>query len=136
MPSPGELTDPGIEPGSPALQVDSVPAGLPGEPLFSLFGFNLHIVFYVLKIEPEDISLSKRGWFIFGQASDYMKQPSEMVSAIIQAIGTSIVAPIAIMVSPNKSKVHTKEEEEAAKEKRVFQALLHGDVSVGMTQMF
>ena len=31
-PSPGELLDPGIEPGSPALQVDS----LPSEPLTNL----------------------------------------------------------------------------------------------------
>ena len=30
IPSPGELPDPGIEPGSPALQLDSLPAELPG----------------------------------------------------------------------------------------------------------
>ena len=30
MPSPVDLPDPGIEPWSPALQVDSLPAGLPG----------------------------------------------------------------------------------------------------------
>ena len=30
-PSPGDLPDPGIEPGSPALQVDSLPAKLPGK---------------------------------------------------------------------------------------------------------
>ena len=29
MPSPGELPNPGIEPGSPALQADSLPAELP-----------------------------------------------------------------------------------------------------------
>ena len=27
---PGDLPDPGIQPGSPALQADSLPAGLPG----------------------------------------------------------------------------------------------------------
>ena len=32
MPSLGDLPDPGIEPGSPALQVDSLPADLPGKP--------------------------------------------------------------------------------------------------------
>ena len=31
-PSPGELPDPGIKPGSPALQADSLPAVLPGKP--------------------------------------------------------------------------------------------------------
>ena len=33
IPSPGDLPDPGIELGSPALQVDSLPAELPGKPL-------------------------------------------------------------------------------------------------------
>ena len=32
MPSLGDLPDPGIEPGSPALQVDSLPTQLPGKP--------------------------------------------------------------------------------------------------------
>ena len=30
--SPADLPDPGIEPGSPALQVDSLPTELPGKP--------------------------------------------------------------------------------------------------------
>ena len=29
FPSPGDLSDPGIEPGSPALQADAVPSGPP-----------------------------------------------------------------------------------------------------------
>ena len=32
MPSAGDLPDPGIELGSPAFQVDSLPAELPGKP--------------------------------------------------------------------------------------------------------
>ena len=32
MPSPGELADQGIKPGSPALQADSLPAEPPGKP--------------------------------------------------------------------------------------------------------
>ena len=32
FPSPGVLPDPGIEPGSPALQADSLPAEPPGKP--------------------------------------------------------------------------------------------------------
>ena len=31
-PSPGDLLHQGIKPGSPALQVDSLPAKLPGNP--------------------------------------------------------------------------------------------------------
>ena len=33
LPSPGDLPDPGIEPGSPALQADSLAAELAGGPL-------------------------------------------------------------------------------------------------------
>ena len=32
FPSPGDLPNPGIEPGSPALQTDLLPAGPPGKP--------------------------------------------------------------------------------------------------------
>ena len=32
FPSPWDLPDPGIEPGSPALQADSLPSEPPGEP--------------------------------------------------------------------------------------------------------
>ena len=35
IPSPGDLHDPGIEPVSPALMADSLPAELPGKPLVS-----------------------------------------------------------------------------------------------------
>ena len=31
IPSPGELPDPGIKPGSPVMQADSLPAELPGK---------------------------------------------------------------------------------------------------------
>ena len=33
FPSPGDLPDPGMEPGSPALQTDSLPSEPPGEPM-------------------------------------------------------------------------------------------------------
>ena len=33
--SPGDLSKPGIEPGSPALQADSLPSELPGKPQFA-----------------------------------------------------------------------------------------------------
>ena len=35
FPSPGNLPDPEIKPGSPALQVDSLPSELPGKPLIT-----------------------------------------------------------------------------------------------------
>ena len=32
FPSPGDLPNPGIEPGSPTLQADALPSELPGKP--------------------------------------------------------------------------------------------------------
>ena len=37
MPFPADLPDPGIEPGSPALQMDSLPAELSGKPSWSVW---------------------------------------------------------------------------------------------------
>ena len=34
FPSPGNLPDPGIEPGTPALQAVSLPIKLPGKPIY------------------------------------------------------------------------------------------------------
>ena len=34
FPSPGDLPHPGIEPGSPALQADSLPSEPPGKPMY------------------------------------------------------------------------------------------------------
>ena len=39
FPSPGELCNPGIEPGSPTLQADPLPSEPPGKPVFSIFTF-------------------------------------------------------------------------------------------------
>ena len=36
FPSPGDLPDPGIKPGSPALQVDALPSEPPGKPSLGL----------------------------------------------------------------------------------------------------
>ena len=42
LPSPGNLPDPGMEPGSPALQVDSLPSERPGKPKFYLRKCNMY----------------------------------------------------------------------------------------------
>ena len=34
FPSPGDLPDPGIEPGSPTLQANTLPSESPGKPLW------------------------------------------------------------------------------------------------------
>ena len=46
IPSPGDLPDPGIDLGSPALQADSLPAELPGKPIS--FNDSFQKLFYLL----------------------------------------------------------------------------------------
>ena len=41
FPSPGYLPDPGIEPGSPALQADSLLSELPGKPMSPLINHKI-----------------------------------------------------------------------------------------------
>ena len=41
FPSPGNLPNPGIKPGSPALQTDSLPTELPGKPLNQAMFFKI-----------------------------------------------------------------------------------------------
>ena len=36
FPSPGDIPDPGIEPGSPTLQADALPSEPPGKPLLTV----------------------------------------------------------------------------------------------------
>ena len=43
FPPPGDLPDPGIEPVSPALQVDSLPTEPPGKP--TIFSYLLKFLF-------------------------------------------------------------------------------------------
>ena len=42
FPSPGDLPNPGIEPGFPALQADALPSEPPGKPLYYIK--NSHIM--------------------------------------------------------------------------------------------
>ena len=41
FPSPGDLPDPGIEPGTPALQADSLPLSHQGSPCLSIITFKI-----------------------------------------------------------------------------------------------
>ena len=44
FPSPGDLPNPGIEPGSPALQADALPSEPPEKPLISSDRFKRHLL--------------------------------------------------------------------------------------------
>jgi len=65
---------------------------------------------------------SKKFWLMFRRLSNYMKDPSEMTNAIIAAVGTGGIAPIAIMMSPGK-KADNVEDKKKEREKKTFQAL-------------
>ena len=43
FPSPGDLLDPGVEPGSPALQADALPFEPPGKPIILKKSFYNHV---------------------------------------------------------------------------------------------
>lgn len=59
---------------------------------------------------------AKHGWRILRQISDAMKEITEVKNAIIAAIGTGIIAPVTILISPGKG---DKED----KDKKFLQAL-------------
>ena len=46
FPSPGDLHDPGIEPGSSALQVDSLQSEPPGNPQIHIYIFYIYLYIY------------------------------------------------------------------------------------------
>ena len=48
FPSPGELPNPGIKTGSPALQVDSLPAELTGKPGSVRSRWNMDIILNII----------------------------------------------------------------------------------------
>ena len=62
-PFSSDLPDQGIEPGSPALQVDSLPAELPGSPKFKLYSVKLNTI--KNSIFPScHISSAQCGWWL------------------------------------------------------------------------
>lgn len=67
-------------------------------------------------------NFGKRFWFFFRKLSNYMKDPSEMINAVIAAIGTGAIAPFAIMCSPAK-KTDNVQDKKVEREKKRFQAL-------------
>ena len=70
------------------------------------------------------INIVKKSLMYLRNLSEYMKEPSEMTNAIIQMIGTGLIAPFAIMYSPSPKKKGEKViNEKEAKEKKFFQAI-------------
>ena len=73
-------------------------------------------------------TLSKQAWCGLRRVSNFMKDASEITNACIAAIGTGIIAPAIIMVSPGKG---DKEDHD----KKFFQALRQ-PLSAGLALAF
>ena len=50
FPSPGDLPDPGIEPGSPALEADALTSELPGKPKVRYIYIYIYIYIQILSV--------------------------------------------------------------------------------------
>ena len=63
LPSPGDLPNPGIEPRSPGLQADSLPAEAPEKPKGSQsYGFSSHHV-WMSELDYKESRMLKNGCF-------------------------------------------------------------------------
>ena len=69
------------------------------------------------------LSLSKKMLLKFRNLSDYMQEASEMTNALIAMIGTGVIAPFAIMCSPNKKCSKSSNDKKVEREKKFFQAI-------------
>ena len=70
FPSPGDLSNPGVEPGSPALQAGSLPLGPPGKPI--VLGECLTVNFTTGSQPPSLFSLRKEKGASWILLNDYM----------------------------------------------------------------
>ena len=67
FPSPGDLPDPGIEPKSPSLQVDSLPAEPPGKPKNSGVG-SLSLLQEIFPTQGWNSGLPHCRWILYQQS--------------------------------------------------------------------
>ena len=63
-PSPGDLPNPGIEPSSPALQVDSLPSEPPGKPMNTGVG-NLSLLQGIFLTQESSLDLLHCRWILY-----------------------------------------------------------------------
>ena len=89
--SPGDLSDPGIEPGSPALQADSLLTELRGKPLYRIIQSN----YSVNSVNRSTwISLSKKTGFQF--TIDWLQLPITCNVCLLSAI--PVFYPLLLLV--------------------------------------
>ena len=89
FPSSGDLPNPGIEPGSPVLQADSLPTELPGKPAHFSNSYCLHQQFsnslpkHTWKTRHGPLSSTFQGMGYRGESIIYMTFLSDSVSSSI-----------------------------------------------------
>ena len=66
FPSPGDLPDPGIKPGSRALQVDSLLTEPPGKPKKNMFALNPAYLANLDLVRPSSLKILLKKWWICG----------------------------------------------------------------------
>ena len=117
IPSPEDLPNPGIQPGSPASQADSLPAELPGKPqvyvhicLFVIYKYFRYFLSHVSKCMLKQILIL----WIFAQRSPFSLSVSPGVPRCVQrgecqrkclsggdALSLSLVQSIAALAAAN-----------------------------------
>ena len=81
FPSPGDLPDPGTEPRSPALQVDSLPSEPPGRPNWQYVPLKEHLTclvaftIWATREAQFAVCTPKRASYLFGCLEIYIKAP-------------------------------------------------------------
>ena len=64
--SPGDLPKPGIKPGSPAQQADSLPSELPGKPKMQVPNSQIQCTFHYIQLfVKQEISLPSKNLHLF-----------------------------------------------------------------------
>ena len=83
LPSLGHLPDPGIKPGSPALQADSLPLELPGKPIRRIY-FPLYCHVLSVLTPLSEITEFSSTWVNIKVSSQYLS-PDHMPGCVLSA---------------------------------------------------
>ena len=84
---------------------------------------------------PSGSNGAKKGWFYLRRLADEMKDITEIKNAVIAAIGTGIIAPLIILVSPGKGDKEDKDKKFLQALRQPISALLALGFQVPATMM-
>ena len=78
-------------------------------------------------------NVTKRGWLFLRNLSTTMANPSEIINAVIQAVGTGIIAPLVILGSPGKGDKNDKDKKKLQALRQPISAFFQLGFQVPMT---